>query len=118
MTISIDGARVAQSVRPQVVDVRFSSGLSAPGSDSKASSTQSGPVDPVRVAQSTRQVEEMFQSVRRSLQFRDDPNSGRMVVSVIDADSGEVIREIPPEQMLRMAASLEVLNGMLLGERV
>ncbi len=72
----------------------------------------------MRVSDATRQVEELFQTVRRNLQFREDPTSGRLVVSVIDSESGEVIRQIPPEQMIRMAAHLEQMNGLLLGERV
>ncbi len=75
------------------------------------------PADPKRVTDATRKVEELFQTVRRNLQFREDPSSGRLVVSVIDAESGEIIRQIPPEQMIRMAEHLEQMNGLLLGER-
>jgi len=75
------------------------------------------PVDAQRVSAATRKVEELFQTVRRNLEFREDPSSGRLVVSVIDAESGEIIRQIPPEQMIRMAEHLEQMNGLLLGER-
>lgn len=118
MTTSIDGIRGAQITRPVVVEVQLPS--PQPSTTSKAedvSRAATPPVDPQRVAEATRKVEELFQTVRRNLQFKDDPTSGRMVVSVIDAESGEVIRQIPPEQMLRMAANLEQLNGLLLGEQ-
>jgi flagellar protein FlaG len=74
-------------------------------------------VDLERVAEAAHKIEQLFQSVRRNLVFRDDPSLGRMVVSVIDSESGEIIRQIPPEQMLRMAANLEQINGLLLGEQ-
>jgi len=117
MTTSIDGAGGAQSVRAVVVEVRLPTRTTQPAKSDQESSSRVEAVDPAKVSQATQQVEELFQSVRRNLQFRDDPNSGRMVVSVIDADSGEIIRQIPPEQIIRMAASLEAVSGMLLGER-
>ncbi len=68
-----------------------------------------------RVVEAAQQVEQFFQSVRRNLHFREDEASGRVVVSVVDAETGEVIRQIPPEQVMRMAERLPYLNGMLVG---
>lgn len=42
-----------------------------------------------------------------NLEFRIHKESGRVQVKVIDTQSGEVIREIPPEQMLRLSASIK-----------
>lgn len=118
MTTSISGFNGVQSTRPVVVEVQpLNDQPPTAARPEEAPARVEAPVDPQRVAEATRKVEELFRTVRRSLQFRDDPTSGRMVVSVIDAESGEVIRQIPPEQMLRMAANLEQLNGLLLGER-
>lgn len=126
MTTSISGAGGVPAPRPVVVDGRL---RNEPSSSTVASDTTrsgspvgtsaTGDADALaeRVVEATRKVEELFQTVRRNLQFRDDPVSGRMIVSVIDAESGEIIRQIPPEQMLRMAASLERIDGLLLGER-
>ncbi|ADI02637.1 flagellar protein FlaG [Syntrophothermus lipocalidus] len=41
-----------------------------------------------------------------NLQFRIHKESGRVQVKVVDAETQEVIREIPPEQMLRLSASI------------
>lgn len=38
------------------------------------------------------------QSIGRDLRFRVDMNSGRSVIQVLDRDTGEIIREIPPEK--------------------
>lgn len=117
MTTSINGAGAAPGPGPVVVDVRPQDEPNSPTNEEQHTPAPTADIDPERVAEAARKVEELFQSVRRNLQFRDDPTSGRMIVSVIDADSGEIIRQIPPEQMLRMAANLERLNGLLLGER-
>ena len=73
--------------------------------------------DRQEVSEATQQVAQFFQSVRRELQFREDDVSGRTVISVVDSETGEVIRQIPPEQVVRVAENLGQLKGLLLGER-
>lgn len=45
----------------------------------------------------------------RSLEFHVDDDSGRTVVKVLDKETGEVIREIPPEDALGLADGLSRL---------
>lgn len=48
------------------------------------------------------------------LQFRVDESLGRVIVSVVDAKSGEVIRQMPSEEALRIARHLaEDRTGLL-----
>ncbi len=47
------------------------------------------------------------------LNFNEDEDSGRMVVKVINSETEEVIRQIPPEAMLKMAQRMEELTGIL-----
>ncbi|MEQ8861294.1 MAG: flagellar protein FlaG [Pseudomonadales bacterium] len=117
MTTPIDGMSGMQSIRPVVVEAQLPGDSARTVSAAEPEARPEPAMDAGKVAEATRQVEQLFQSVRRNLQFKDDPTSGRMVVSVIDADSGEIIRQIPPERMLRMAANLEQITGLLLGER-
>ena len=41
-----------------------------------------------------------------SLRFRVDPEAGQVVVSVVDAETGDVLRQIPSEEALAIAKSL------------
>lgn len=41
----------------------------------------------------------------------------RVVTEIVDRESGEVIRQIPSEEVLQVAESLEQLRGILLRER-
>ena len=66
----------------------------------------------------TRQIDSFLRSVNRSLQFRVDDASGRMVVSITDAATGEVIRQVPGEEALRMAERIDANIGALLDEKV
>ncbi len=50
----------------------------------------------------------------RGLAFRVDPDLGRPVVTVTNKETGEVIRQIPNEVVIRMARSIEDTKGLLL----
>jgi flagellar protein FlaG len=47
------------------------------------------------------------------LTFSKNKETGSTVISVINRDTNEVIREIPPKQVLDMAAKLDDMVGML-----
>lgn len=63
-------------------------------------------------------LEAYMKSVSRSLEFRVDAGSGRTVISVRDADTGELIRQIPGEEVLRLAQMAEDQTVVLLNEKV
>lgn len=58
-------------------------------------------------------IQEFVQSVRRNLDFRVDESSGRVVVKVTDRESGDVIRQMPTEEALKLAESLEEVRSLL-----
>ncbi len=65
------------------------------------------------------------QNLQRDLQFRIDTDLGKMVVSVVDSTTKEVIRQIPSEDVLERARFLEETtsteggaDGLLLQVRV
>lgn len=47
------------------------------------------------------------------LQFSIHEGSGRLAVTVMDSMTGEVIREIPPSEILDLAARLDEMIGLL-----
>lgn len=76
------------------------------------------PADPERVAAAVKQIESYLQSVNRSLEFRIDADSGKTVVSIRDAKTGDLIRQIPNEDVLRLAELAKVGSSVLLSETV
>jgi flagellar protein FlaG len=62
--------------------------------------------DTASVEKAAADMEAYARSVGRSLQFRVDQDSGRVVVSVRDPSTGELIRQIPSEAALRIAQDL------------
>jgi flagellar protein FlaG len=58
------------------------------------------------VRQAARQLETFMESMNRYLEFRIDQDSGRTVVTVKDKTTGDVVRQIPTEEVLRLAQNL------------
>ncbi|NOQ76680.1 MAG: hypothetical protein GQ475_02585 [Methylococcaceae bacterium] len=52
------------------------------------------------------QINDYVQNLQRNLQFTVDEESGKDVVTVIDSQSEEVIRQIPSEEALELARRL------------
>lgn len=58
-------------------------------------------------------ISEFIQSVQRNLEFSVDEESGRVVVKVLARDSGELIRQIPSEEVLKLAQNLDDARSLL-----
>jgi flagellar protein FlaG len=70
------------------------------------------------VQHAARQIEAFMRNMNRYLEFRVDQDSGRTVVTVRDKTTGEVVRQIPSEEVLRLAHNLGGKLGTLLSETV
>jgi len=55
-------------------------------------------------------VKKIAATVARNLQFSIDKDTGETVVKVVDATSGETIRQIPSEEMLAIAKAFKALE--------
>lgn len=55
-------------------------------------------------------VESFLQGQNRNLTFSIDENTKRSVVTVLDSDSGDVIRQIPSEEVLLLAERIQNLQ--------
>lgn len=58
-----------------------------------------------------------FQSLSRTLQFNLNNDYGRLLVQIKDSESGDLVRQIPSEEMLELARRLDELNGLLFKEK-
>jgi len=54
---------------------------------------------------------------RVNLQFSVHKASGEIMVTVTDESTGEVIREIPPSEMLNIAAKLDAMIGLIFDQK-
>lgn len=72
---------------------------------------------PVRAPEAARavaqQIEAYLRSVNRSLEFRVDADTGRTIVSVRNSETGELIRQIPGDEVLRIAQAMKELTSLV-----
>ncbi len=59
-------------------------------------------------------VQKIAQPVTSTFEFSIDADSGRAVVKIFDSATRELIRQMPMEEMLALAKSLDQLKGLLL----
>ena len=58
-------------------------------------------------------LQDHTQSLQRNLNFSINEQTGRTVVEVTDMISGEVIRQLPTEEALRLAESIDEMRSLL-----
>lgn len=75
---------------------------------------QSREATPQQLQQTVDELQRKVQITAPNLQFSIDHDTGRTVVKVIDADTNEVIRQIPDEEILRLAKEIDRVQGLLL----
>lgn len=61
-------------------------------------------------------MDNYVQSIQRDLKIQVHQNTGKLIVKVISEKDGKVIREIPPEELLDLAAKVEEMMGVLFNE--
>ncbi|MBT8100382.1 MAG: flagellar protein FlaG, partial [Gammaproteobacteria bacterium] len=100
--------------RRQVSDnVRNAGAEQAREPTSPSASVVSAPVESVELVEvelqdvkaAVENLREFVTDMKRELQFSVDEDSGRTIITVIDSDSGKIIRQIPPEEVLQLARS-------------
>jgi flagellar protein FlaG len=62
------------------------------------------------------QINDFVQTVQRDLSFNLNEESGRTVIRVIDSKSGELIRQIPSDEVLAIASHLRDVSANALNE--
>lgn len=72
---------------------------------------------PIEIEAVARQLESFLKRVSRSLEFHVDDASGRTVCSVRDGETGDLIRQIPNEEVLRLAELAHDETIVLVNER-
>lgn len=89
------------------------------GQDLPSNPTQTAkePVPVEQVEAAVSQISDFVQNFQRDLVFTIDKDSERLVVKVVDSETQEVIRQIPSEEMLRIAKNLDAPDSLILREQ-
>jgi flagellar protein FlaG len=84
--------------------------------DAPTASDQSAPGPAASVEEARDAVETInrhLEAAAQNLRFSVDDATGKMVVRVVDTSTGEVIRQVPNEELLAISRSIDRLQGVL-----
>lgn len=115
----MDVGKIAASTLPQATPpaagvtpgLRMEAGFLSSGSPKPTE--QGGERQKKYVGDAIEQIRTQMQGLQRNLNFNIDDSTGDVVVQVIDGDSGKVVRQIPSEEILRLAERLDEMRSLL-----
>lgn len=104
-----------EKTKPPVTPIEGSNGSAKGALDEKAMQGHGKSAE--EVAKAVEQIQEKLDSMGTRLNFtlHEDPNA--VVVQVTDRQSGELIRQFPPEKALQLRSKLVELVGILFDEK-
>lgn len=75
-------------------------------------------VDVAQVHVALAEINHAMQTAAIGVRFEFDLSAEKMVTKVVDAASGELIHQMPSEEVLRMSKALDKLQGLLVHQAV
>jgi flagellar protein FlaG len=115
-SVTLD-TRLAQGSRaPQQVEVRSVGGRPLPHGGTSMPSPPAVEVPKMDMSRAIASINLFLQQNQRGLRFQVDDSTGQTVVTVVNAESGEVVRQIPEQEVLNIAHALRA-SGSLLNAR-
>lgn len=110
-----------QPVAPNTANVSgFTNGAGTPaGQVRSAGTTQEVPqvsFDTAEISAALEDVRNAIRPVASELSFSLDEDSGRVLLRIIDRETDEVIRQIPSEELVRIAKALDKFQGLFLNK--
>ena len=94
------------------------SGAAAPAEEANAPAEAVDAATPAQLEQAVREANASLQLRSVGLRFEVDRDTDKLIVKVVDRDSGELIRQIPSEEAVRIAKVLGRVPGLLMDRSV
>lgn len=70
-------------------------------------------IKPEQVKEAVQQIEQFTQALTQNLKFTIDEDTGKTVIKIVDAQTQEVIRQMPSEEAIKIASALGKIQGLL-----
>jgi flagellar protein FlaG len=83
-----------------------------------AAEKKKSPIDAEKVQLALAEINQAMQIASIGVRFEFDTTAEKMVTKVVDVASGDVIRQMPTEEVLRMSKALDKLQGLLVNHAV
>jgi flagellar protein FlaG len=76
------------------------------------------PINENEVKKIVNEVNSMIEQFSGKVSFSYDPETNQIAIQVIDKETGEVIRQIPPKEMMTLMEKMEEIAGIIYDDRV
>ena len=70
-----------------------------------------------KIEQIAQAMENYVSSIQRDLKIQVHKDTGNLMVKIISAEDGKTIREVPPEELLDLAAKMDEMLGALFNSK-
>ena len=70
-----------------------------------------------QVQQAVEEIQQTMEKLAQNLQFSIDKDTGITVITVLDSQTQEVIRQIPTEEAVSIARTLDKVQGLLFNDQ-
>ena len=78
---------------------------------------EAGTATETQVQQAVAQIQQFTPALARHFQFAGDEEPGKSVVRVLDVQTREIIRQIPSEEAIQIARTLDKVQGLLFNDQ-
>ena len=72
---------------------------------------------PQELTKSIQMLNEQVQKYNQKLQFIADEATGKYIAKVIDMNSGNIIRQIPPEERIEIPQNINPISGLIFDKK-
>ena len=104
---------VAQAAKEPVSKVQASKPM-----DSNDTANKEQAVDESEVAKAVAEANRNLMFSERSFQYKVDESTNRVIITVIDSETQEVIKEIPPEKQVDAVKRMWKLAGLIVDKKI
>ena len=123
-TVSMQAIDGLQPNQKTVLTVRSASGpdeifeTPTPKAVADVKAAEAEELSPGKLQQSLQEINNVLAGFSISVQFQIDPDYKELIVKVVDRASGELIRQMPSADVVRMSKAMDNLKGLLFAQSV
>lgn len=113
-------ARSTESVKPETVQEAIAAAELAKqqAADAEQQQADQEPLSHDQLEVVVQQLQDFVETLNRGIAFTVDQESGKDVIKVTNRESGELVRQIPSEEVLLLASRLSEATGLLVNTEV
>lgn len=119
--VSIPAARISAdtvTVAPAPAVPTATVSAVRPAHHTSRADTQPSADAPIETATAVQELVDVLKTTSIGLRFEIDEQTHRVITKVVDKETGEIIRQMPNEDVVRLARAIDKLQGLFVSHAV